>query len=468
MNNVTLVMLICSTMISAYVHRVSKSNFRQGSRAGSRLFCSDWQGVGSDRSNLRRPARPSRDGEDGGERQFPRIRRDSSSSSSSPGGRDFSFQRPSRDPSREDKREFSRPQRSDSETRSSGSGSGRNAFEDRTPRGGQREREFGPRVGSLGNSRQGREPRSSDSQRQRQGGDRRLGGSRPPSSFGRPNFDRGNRLSERPSYSRKLDENGEERIKPYGEYNGDHLYGISPIRAALLANRRNISELIVQDNLDIKNRAGSGSSYILSRVKELGIETREFPKHDLNMMADNRPHQGFILRAKPLDFKRLHGGMDCTEKAPCILALDEVWDPQNFGALLRTAHFLQCDGVVVCSKNSAPLSPAVSKVSSGAMESMEVNSVENMMKFLDKSIENGWQVVGASLDDEAVSVNDIPLDKPTIVVLGNEGHGIRKNVLHRCTHLVKIAGGGDEGSSVDSLNVSVTGGILLHHFMMKK
>lgn len=76
-----------------------------------------------------------------------------------------------------------------------------------------------------------------------------------------------------------------------------------------------------------------------------------------------------------------------------MLALDEVWDPQNFGALLRTCYFLGCDKVVVCAKNSAPLSPSVSKASSGSMELLEIYSTDNMMKFLDKSRENGWQVV---------------------------------------------------------------------------
>ncbi len=75
-----------------------------------------------------------------------------------------------------------------------------------------------------------------------------------------------------------------------------------------------------------------------------------------------------------------------------VLALDELWDPQNFGALLRSAHFLGVDKVVVCSKNSAPLSAAVSKASAGAMEITTVYSVDNMMKFLDNSILNGWQV----------------------------------------------------------------------------
>lgn len=79
------------------------------------------------------------------------------------------------------------------------------------------------------------------------------------------------------------------------------------------------------------------------------------------------------------------------------------------------------------------------------------------------------QVVGTSLGETSMDLEAVPLSAPTILVLGNEGHGVRTNILRRCTHLVKIAGmtgGGD--SQVDSLNVSVTGGILLHHILKAK
>ena len=72
--------------------------------------------------------------------------------------------------------------------------------------------------------------------------------------------------------------------------------------------------------------------------------------------------------------------------------LDEVLDPQNLGALLRTSHYLGVDKVIVCAKNSAPLSPSVSKASSGAMEVMTIYSANNLMRFIDKSQEHGWQV----------------------------------------------------------------------------
>lgn len=100
-------------------------------------------------------------------------------------------------------------------------------------------------------------------------------------------------------------------------------------------------------------------------------------------------------------------------KFSCVLALDEVWDPQNFGALLRTAYFLKCDKVVVCSKNSAPLSPAVSRASAGAMEVMKVYSTDNMMKFLDKSKDNGWQVIVLGLHTLCERERDSPASTHT-------------------------------------------------------
>mmetsp|Transcript_18080 Transcript_18080/g.30363 ORF Transcript_18080/g.30363 Transcript_18080/m.30363 type:complete len:439 (-) Transcript_18080:168-1484(-) len=305
---------------------------------------------------------------------------------------------------------------------------------------------------------------------------------------------------------------GDEKREPaYGYYDGDHLYGVTPVRLAIKSGRRQIKELLVQSGMDMSNKKDSKAAADIFRIaKQKGIEIREFSKHDLNMLTENRPHQGFVLRAEPLSFNRLVN-LEVSPVFRMVLCLDEVWDPQNFGALLRTSYFLRCDKVVVCAKNSAPLSPTVSKASAGALEVMDVYSTDNLMKFLDKSRENGWQVVGTALGSNAVSLADVPRDKPTILVLGNEGHGIRTNVLRRCTHLVKAGAatvedmgvGLDEGGfeelpdgalktsgeinvngagvaategpssvesiilddAVDSLNVSVTGGIILHHFL---
>ena len=246
----------------------------------------------------------------------------------------------------------------------------------------------------------------------------------------------------------------------------------------------------------------------------------------LNTLCGNRPHQGFILKARPLDFEPIlflprvednstppskvtnadiesapstaeatdngddqedgdEEGAAKVARAPAAplgaangqvwLALDEVTDPQNFGALLRSAHFFGASGVVACAKNSASLTATVSKSSAGAVEVMRVHSTANMMRFLKRSRENGWRVVGTAVTESSAPLYDLPAGPdapPTIVVLGNEGYGVRTNVLRECEFLVEVtgAGGGAEAegaaaSTVDSLNVSVTGGVMLFHLL---
>lgn len=98
---------------------------------------------------------------------------------------------------------------------------------------------------------------------------------------------------------------------------------------------------------------------------------------------------------------------------------------------------------------------------------MSVYSTNNMFKFLDLSKESGWQVIGTSIEEKAIQLNEAPLEKPTILVLGNEGHGLRTNVLRKCDHQVYIPGKKPirESLLVDSLNVGVCTGILLNHIL---
>jgi 21S rRNA (GM2251-2'-O)-methyltransferase len=150
------------------------------------------------------------------------------------------------------------------------------------------------------------------------------------------------------------------------------------------------------------------------------------------------------------------------------LALDEVTDPQNLGSILRSAFFFGVDEVIICSKNSAPLSPVVSKASAGALEVMTVRSANNLMRLLDESKKTGWQVVGTSLGEDTMPLDSLPLLQPTILVMGNEGHGLRQSIISRCDHKVHIPCGRGSNALVDSLNVSVATGVLLNHLRQSK
>ena len=202
-----------------------------------------------------------------------------------------------------------------------------------------------------------------------------------------------------------------------------------------------------------------------------------------------------MLRCGALEFEPLSRIPVPDAEDPSIpdlwLVLDEVVDPQNLGALLRSSYFLGGSnnrrvGVVVCSKNSAPPSPVVSAASAGALELLDVYSASSLPRTLGSARDDGFRIVGAAStkpraisDDEDVQIYDLqnlPLvdDRPTLLVLGSEGHGLRTLVARLCTDFVRIPNGdgfeeGDQhdgtSSTVDSLNVSVTGGILLWHLL---
>ena len=279
------------------------------------------------------------------------------------------------------------------------------------------------------------------------------------------------------------------------------MFGRNPVLAMLAANRREeISGVWIQEGSD-----ASRDRALLKAVEARGITPEYASKHDLNMLVGGdgrRPHNGVVADASPLtptpidslplpaewatDRDRAddnHPSDDddddrsttTTIAPPVWLALDEIVDPQNLGAVLRSAHFLGVAGVVVCAKNSAPLSPVVSKASSGALERMDVRSVGVMPRFLRRCAEEGWDVFGADNAPDAEDVTTVSVAKPSVIVVGNEGAGLRTNVRRACNRAVRIEGGGggptagvgegSDGDTVDSLNVSVAAGILLHSML---
>jgi tRNA G18 (ribose-2'-O)-methylase SpoU len=126
----------------------------------------------------------------------------------------------------------------------------------------------------------------------------------------------------------------------YGTYSGDHIYGVMPVRMALLAGRRDISELLCQEGSKASNKKdGEDVEAILAKCRDDAIPIKYISKHELNLISDNRPHQGLILRASALQMQAVKALEKCDENR-CVVALDEITDPQNLGAILRTCHFL--------------------------------------------------------------------------------------------------------------------------------
>lgn len=302
----------------------------------------------------------------------------------------------------------------------------------------------------------------------------------------------------------------------------DLVYGVSPVLAALRAGRRDFFALFLQERGGSRTEAErvlakagplrklantQADDEIRTLAKVLGIPLIVVNKGQLNVLAQNRPHQGFVLQTSQMEYEDMSvleipklfanslpdanvkdqvgsssEGQESLPKEsnatgrfpPVWLVLDEVSDPQNFGALLRSAYYLGAEGVIACRRNSSALTPVVSKASAGALEWMRVKGVSSMPRFLNSSRERGWRIIGASTADEAISVCELAKHtrSPTLLVLGSEGRGLRPVVQAACNSLVRIDGvdrqngsGDTSADVVDSLNVSVAGAIALHELL---
>ncbi|KAI8911447.1 Alpha/beta knot methyltransferase [Gorgonomyces haynaldii] len=216
----------------------------------------------------------------------------------------------------------------------------------------------------------------------------------------------------------------------------------------------------------------------MTRLAALNSIPVEFvDRHKLDKWTDNRPHQGLVLQAGPLQtpFATHFGpstdtydiiGTDLEAKTkllcPLWVALDRIQDPQNMGAIMRTCAFYGLDGVLTSDLQQCPLTPTVSKASSGAMEHMNILSTSNLARFLRDSKANGWHIIGTHLSKQSETLGNHILDRPTILVVGNEGSGLRQSISKECDQHLVIPSNSDV-PELDSLNVSVATAILIHH-----
>ncbi|MFM8312814.1 MAG: 23S rRNA (guanosine(2251)-2'-O)-methyltransferase RlmB, partial [Deltaproteobacteria bacterium] len=146
------------------------------------------------------------------------------------------------------------------------------------------------------------------------------------------------------------------------------------------------------------------------------------------------------------------------KKTSCLLALDHLQDPQNFGALCRTAEGLGWDGVVIPKDRSVTVSPGVYSASVGAVETLPIVQITNLNETLKKLKEAGFWIVGTSLGENTTTVDKLPPIEKVVLVLGTELQGISPLIAKTCDFLVQVPLKG----KVQSLNVSATGAILMH------
>ena len=259
----------------------------------------------------------------------------------------------------------------------------------------------------------------------------------------------------------------EERGPPAGG-----LYGLNPVEAALGAGRRKLVSLSIKDG---------GLSPRLRKVwdlaRPLGIPVEFLPPRELEARCGSPNHQGVVLRCGPLPMAGSDAALDLEPGgAPLLVALDQVEDPRNLGAVVRSAAAFGASGLVLHRDRSAPLSAAASNASAGALETFPVFQAPNLARFLAQARKHGFWVCGAVAensgdgDSEDGNPTSTPLpafslDGARVLVLGSEGRGLRPLVRSHCDVLLTIPLPG--GGAMNSLNVSAAAAVLLYEMTKK-
>ncbi|MDT8375462.1 MAG: 23S rRNA (guanosine(2251)-2'-O)-methyltransferase RlmB [Mariprofundaceae bacterium] len=243
--------------------------------------------------------------------------------------------------------------------------------------------------------------------------------------------------------------------------------GIHAVKHALESGKTEAGES-VDELLIEKGKNHPRINELIHLAKKAGIRFTFVPRQALERHADGVPHQGVVARlasasAPKQTFNRWLESLDMGTK-PLVLLLDQVTDPHNLGACIRTAEAAGCAGVVVPKDNAADLhSPVVAKSACGALSRVAVLQVTNLARSIEQLQEAGFWVCGLAGEAES-DIYDVDLKGATALVMGAEGKGLRRLVREKCDQLLKIPMPG----SVESLNVSVATGVALFEVVRQR
>jgi 23S rRNA (guanosine2251-2'-O)-methyltransferase len=223
------------------------------------------------------------------------------------------------------------------------------------------------------------------------------------------------------------------------------VYGRRPVREVVLAHKRQILELLVTE------RALAAEPWLRGIA---GLRLQIVPERRLNEAAATTEHQGVVAFCEPYRYAYAHELAD--GESPLVVCLDQVTDPHNLGAVVRSAEGAGASGVVITERNAARVTAAVLKASAGAVEHVPVAVVVNLARYLEE-IKGPRLWIWAAEGHAKTAVWDADLATGAAMVFGAEGRGLRPGVRRACddSFAVPLAG------RVASLNVSVAAGVSL-------
>lgn len=239
----------------------------------------------------------------------------------------------------------------------------------------------------------------------------------------------------------------------------DIIFGRNSVSEAIKAGRPLDSILVA------RGERGGSVPRILAEAKEADIPVKEVDRKKLDFMCGHANHQGIIAVGAVKAYSSIDDIFSVAEERgepPFIIVCDEIEDPHNLGAIIRTAEAAGAHGVIVPKRRSAPLSFAVSKTSAGAVEFMNVARVTNIPQTIDELKARGVWVYCADMDGE--TFYNANLKGSVALVIGSEGKGVGRLVKEKCDVVLSMPMKG----KINSLNASVAAGILMYEISKQR
>ena len=239
----------------------------------------------------------------------------------------------------------------------------------------------------------------------------------------------------------------------------DVIAGRNPVNEAIRSGRAIESILIAKGELN------GSVKVIAAKAKAQKIPIKEVDKKKLDFLCGGAVHQGIVALAAIKEYSTVDDIFALArerDEKPFIIVLDEIEDPHNLGAIIRTAECAGAHGIIIPKRRAAGLSYTVGKSSAGAYEYMPVARVTNLPAVLDELKERGCWIYGADMDGQVYCSSD--LTGACALVIGSEGNGLGRLVREKCDVILSLPMCG----KINSLNASVAAGVLMYEFTRQR
>ncbi|MCI0450176.1 MAG: 23S rRNA (guanosine(2251)-2'-O)-methyltransferase RlmB [Chlorobi bacterium] len=241
--------------------------------------------------------------------------------------------------------------------------------------------------------------------------------------------------------------------------------GRNPVIEALKFNPKSIKKLVLLESV-----SNNKLKEIIKIAQQKNIIIEKFPKIRFEKLLDRKDKsegisQGIIAEVEEFKYSKTSEILKSVEgnEQITLAVLDEIQDPHNFGAIIRSAAASGIVGIIISDKNTVKVNHTVIKTSSGATNYIKISKESNIYTAVEYLKEKGFKIIGTVLNADK-NLYEFSFPGKCVIIFGNEGEGLRKNLIKLCDYLIKIPLAG----KIESLNVSVTAGVIFYEILRQR